>query len=44
MNKSMLDSGLYLIAQADDGFKTEALDKAIDQLQSIKHVRLNVPF
>ena len=44
MNTSMLDSGIYLIAQADDGLNTTAIDQAIEQLQSIKHVRQNVPF
>lgn len=33
-----------LIAQLDAGLATKEIDKAIEELKNIKHVRLNVPF
>lgn len=38
------ESGIHLIAIADEGLQTKMIDYAIEQLQAIKYVRENLPF
>lgn len=39
-----LESGLYLIATADEGIQTIVLKEAVKRLKELIHVRENIPF
>lgn len=39
-----LEVAYEIIARLDDGVETEWVDKAIEKLEKLKHVRENMPF
>lgn len=39
-----LETAYEIIARLDDGLASEWIDKAIENLNNLKHVRDNVPF